>query len=461
MDPNDGPRLGRWRLSTPLLRRVAIVLPILFLAAVDILRHTIFVQTLHSVPGFIATYSAITTGVILFAYTLFGFITRLQATVSEQNRHLAALVTVGRAVTSSLDLDELLAKALDTVVKVTSADAAEIWLKEEDSLVQWGHRGAHPEAFLKGARLAIGEGLPGVAAQGRTPVLVHDLPSDARLQRHDLLRAGYRTFCALPLHYQDRLVGVLAVAATSPDALEKPGDIRLLEAIGEHVAAGIANAELHRQVQHLAILTERERIAREMHDGMAQVLGYVNTQTLAVKKLFADGRNAEGHKELTRMQQMVRELYADVREGIVGLRIASGMGQGLLPALREYLERYRDMSGIEVVFEAPSAVESLRVPASAELQLIRIVQEALSNVRKHAMATSVTVALVDKGSELRVEVVDNGQGFDPSRLSPRGWPRFGLQTMRERAEAVGGTFQIFTAPGQGTRVVVSVPLLQR
>ncbi|MBI3979158.1 MAG: GAF domain-containing sensor histidine kinase [Chloroflexi bacterium] len=375
-----------------------------------------------------------------------------------RNRELGALATVGRAATSSLDLDELLSKSLDTILEVTSADTAEIWLTDEDGLAMAGHRGAHPEAFLDRAHFSIGEGLPGSAAISQSPILVHDLPADPRFLRQEAIKAGYQTFCALPLRYQDRLVGVLAVAALSPDALRRPGEVHLLEAIGERVAVAIANAELHRQVQHLAVQQERERIAREMHDGMAQVLAYINTQTLAVKKFLADGRVSDGTDELARMQETARQLYADVREGIVGLRTASQMGRGLLPALGEYLELYREMSGVAVRLEASPEIAQLRVPPAAELQLIRIVQEALSNVRKHARATTASVAVGRNGNGLSVAVADDGQGFDPANLAPTGWPRFGLQTMRERAEAVGGRFAIETSPGQGTRVVVHVPL---
>ncbi len=375
------------------------------------------------------------------------------------NRDLAALVTVGKAASSSLDLDELLRLSLDTIIEVTAAEAAEIWLADEEGLAARCHRGADPEAFLERTRFRVGEGIPGLVAGSRAPLLVHDLGSDPRFLREGVVRAGYHSFCAVPLGYRERLVGVLAVAARSPDALRRSDEVSRLEAIGERLAAAIMNAELHRQVRHLAVTQEREWIAREMHDGMAQVLGYINAQTLAVKKLFSDGRTGEGNAELARMQKSVRQLYADVREGIMGLRAASPTGRGLQAALGEYLEKYRDMSdGIDVCFEAALDSAGGLIPPPAELQLMRIVQEALSNVRKHASATTVSVVLRREGHELLVAVSDNGGGFDPANRSPTGWPRFGLQTMRERAEAVGDSFVLASSLGRGTRVAVRVPL---
>ena len=108
--------------------------------------------------------------------------------------------------------------------------------------------------------------------------------------------------------------------------------------------------------------------------------------------------------------------------------------------------------------EAAPQAETLRLPARAELQLLRIVQEALSNVRKHAAAESASVRLRIDGDRLTVEVADDGKGFDPEQPVRSGWPRFGFQTMEERAKAIGGRFEIRSRPGAGTTVGVSVPL---
>ncbi|MBI2938928.1 MAG: GAF domain-containing sensor histidine kinase, partial [Chloroflexi bacterium] len=374
-----------------------------------------------------------------------------------RNRELSALLTVGKAVTSSFDLDDVLRRALDTAIEVISADAAEIWLAEGDDIVTRCHRGAYREAFLERTRFRLGEGLPGLVAQGPEPVIVHDLPSDPRFLRQEVVRAGFHTFGALPLRYQGRLVGVLAVAALCEDVLTKSWELRLLGGIGEWAALAIENARLHQQVQDVAVLKERERIAREMHDGMGQVLGYVIAQALTLKKLFTDGKHDDARKELASIEEVARQLYADVREAILGLRTSPHQNGGAVAALREYIERYGEASNIDAALEVAPDAEHTRLHAAAEIQLVRIVQEALTNVRKHARADSLRVGISRDGHDLNVTVVDDGQGFDPSHLRSAGWPRFGLQTMRERAESVGGTFAVETAPGRGTRIVVRIP----
>lgn len=118
------------------------------------------------------------------------------------------------------------------------------------------------------------------------------------------------------------------------------------------------------------------------------------------------------------------------------------------------------MAGAELTLDADADVERLELPPAIEIQLVRIVQEALANVRKHARAAHVTVRLSLIGGVLTIEIADDGQGFDPGLETRTGWPRFGLQTMRERAQAVGGRFELESERGAGTRISVSVPVVQ-
>lgn len=207
-----------------------------------------------------------------------------------------------------------------------------------------------------------------------------------------------------------------------------------------------------------AVIQERERTAREMHDGMAQLLGYINTQTIAVRKLLSDNRFDEAREELIKIENIARGLYADVREGILGLRIPADSRDGLVKTMREYAASYKEMSGIRVEIEASPGVELSDLSPSSEIQLTRIIQEALTNVRKHSKATHAVVTFERCANELCLTITDNGRGFDLTHLPPREWPRFGLQTMKERAQAVGGGFEIQTELGKGCIILVRVPL---
>jgi signal transduction histidine kinase len=294
-----------------------------------------------------------------------------------------------------------------------------------------------------------------MAAKATTMVVAHDRDADPRFQHEEIAALRLQTFCALPLRRPTGTIGVLAVATSNEAAFESPGERRVLEGIGERVSLAVENARLHAQVLDRAVLEERERIARELHDGLAQVLGYINTQSQAVKKLLETRRIGEATSELDAMGAVSRDVYADVREAILGLRAGPA---GLVPAIREYLSRLPRMSGCKIELRVvDEGEEAVALAPATEIQLVRIVQEALSNVRKHSRASHVAVIVASDHDEVGLEIVDDGRGFDPLLFDRTGWPRLGLQTMRERAQAIGGTLEVVSSPGHGTRIAVHVP----
>jgi signal transduction histidine kinase len=466
-------RLGHRLVATDVvslarLKWTAVLLPIAALVALVVLLRSSLHEWLHESLGVFLLAAALAVCVFVFASVIFALIEDLEARVLDQNRELSellartdqqnaelsALLTVGRASASSVELSAMLDHALDAIVAVTAAEAAELWLVEGGVLTLERFRGVGEAAFTSRRRLRLGEGLPGAAARAESTVVEHDRSADRRFEHDDVAALGLKTFCAVPLSRPTGTIGVLAVAARSATAFENAGERRLLEGIGERVALAVENARLHEQVLDRAVLEERERIARELHDGLAQVLGYINTQTQAVKKLLETGRTRDATSELEEMGEVSREVYAEVREAIVGLRAAPA---GLIPALRDYLDRLPRMRGCDVELRVVGVKESLPLAPAAEIQFVRIVQEAISNVRKHAGASHVEVTVGAKGDSIGVEIADDGRGFDPMLLDRTGWPRLGLQTMRERAQAIGGTFDLMSTPGHGTRIAVYVP----
>jgi signal transduction histidine kinase len=430
------------------------------------LAHTVFVQ-LHHFPWVLGLLGVTAVIVASFAYAVFAVVSRLEQRIVAQNRELeqrneelGALLAVGRAASSSLERSELLDEAMAAILEFTRADAAEVWLQGEGGeLTLAGRRGLAEEAFTDRTRVRSGEGLPGLTAERGVPVVVRDLSSDPRVARDSLRAFGFQSYCGLPLRHGGETVGVLGVAALDPGKLSSKAELRLLEGIAERLATAIENSLLHGRVLDGAVLEERMRLARDLHDGLAQVLGYINMQTHAIDKLLESNDTIAARAELDRLDDVARDVYRDVREEILGLRVSLPR-QGLVPALRSYLAEYEPMTATVLHLEVDDGVESCELPPSTEIQLVRIVQEALSNIRKHARAASASVRLSADGDGLTVEVSDDGRGFDPMDSEPTGWPRFGLRTMRERAQAIGGRFDLDSRPAQGTRVVVHVPLVQ-
>lgn len=210
------------------------------------------------------------------------------------------------------------------------------------------------------------------------------------------------------------------------------------------------------EIGRLSALSERERIARELHDGLAQALGLIYTEARAAEDRATAG---QPHRAIEALREIVRlssQAYEEVRQSIFGLRTMVARRLGLVPALTEYLHDFGERAGLHVEFAVPETFPKL--PLDVEAQLIRIVQEALTNVWRHAKATRVWVRFTAEDERLTAVVEDNGIGFDAAAVVAADVRRFGLQAMRERAESVGGSFTVASTPGQGTRVTVTLPI---
>jgi PAS domain S-box-containing protein len=220
----------------------------------------------------------------------------------------------------------------------------------------------------------------------------------------------------------------------------------------------LAQERAVQQEHAAATLRERERVARELHDGIGQVLGYVSMQADAARKLLEDGKVGMADTQLTRLAGVARDAHADIRAFILELRAAPSEQRSLIFALERYLDGLTQNYGLQTELTVAPGLEEGALGPEAQSQLFRIVQEALTNARRHGGARSVQVRLQAESGLLRVIVQDDGAGFDPTGLVRDEGHRFGLQFMRERAEELGGRVEVDSAPGRGTRIVVEVPL---
>ncbi|MBI4336933.1 MAG: GAF domain-containing sensor histidine kinase [Chloroflexi bacterium] len=411
----------------------------------------------------VALAATMVAGIIPFSFFMLGVFRRIERRILRQNlelsrrtREMEALLKVGRAVEASLELDRVLPAALEAVLDATSAEAAEVWLvdKQQGAVLLRHHAGAARDAFMEVTRFGMGESYPGMVAQTGQPIMVHSLPNDPISQRPRVQAAGFQTLYAVPLRRSGSTIGVLGVAARSAQALTSQDELRLLELMAEHIATAVENAQLHEEVRTLATVAERERLAREMHDGLAQVLGYVNTKAQAVQELLKAGQVEAAVGQMEQLEAAARDTYDDVRETILALG-ANGRKRPLLQSLRDYVHRFEELSGLPTEMEAEGDLYQFN--PSVEVQVLRIVQEALANVRKHAQATRASVLLYCGASGCRLVVEDNGRGFDPAHVTRGPWPHLGLQSMQERAAAIGARFTLDTAPGRGTRVILDLP----
>ncbi len=215
--------------------------------------------------------------------------------------------------------------------------------------------------------------------------------------------------------------------------------------------------ELAEMNEAMAVVRERQRIARELHDSLAQSLGYLHLGLATLEAETAAGRTARVEEALAELRKAAREAYEEARQAIFGLRSMVARSLGLAPTLTEYLHDWSRQTGISVDLKVEPE-ETMALPPVVEVQLIRIIQEAMANIRKHAGAKCVLVSIERDREFARASIRDDGIGFDPPAISGAGRDRFGIETMRERAEAVGGKLTLSSRQGEGTTVEVQLPL---
>ncbi len=207
--------------------------------------------------------------------------------------------------------------------------------------------------------------------------------------------------------------------------------------------------------KEMATLEERERIAQELHDSIAQDLGLVHLKLAEVEKNMSLTGITAAKEDVTSIRRIVKNSYVDVREAIFGLRAMVSESVQFVPALTEYLRDFGETRNIPIELKIADS-DLAGVSNLAEIQLIRIIQEALNNTFKHAQATAGKITFEPDANFLKISIEDNGKGFIPDEIAQKKL-HFGLQTMQERAKGLGGTLIVESAPGQGTKVIVHLP----
>lgn len=441
------------------LRGIALVLPFAFLVGYSYLIRGPAYGPFHTPAGFIATMAVVGLMVLGFTSWVFRTIGRQQRLILRQNdelrrmgNHLRALNTGALAIASETGPATALRKIVDVSRSLFHARRAGLVIVEQGEVRDLITASVDPDdaaprqlapglldrilAAERPLRLDEDEGAPGGQAAGT---------SASRL-------------LVTPLHYQGELLGALYLADRVDGRDFDEQDEELLGDFAVQVAIALHAVRLYLEVQTLATETERQWIAREMHDGVAQVLAYVNVKAQAISEFLTTGQAEQAQDHLQQLAEAARRVYADVREGILGLRLQLGAEErSLALVVQEYVREFEVDSGLDVTLtlECPQGCSAL--DPLQEVQVLRIIQEALTNVRKHANARRVQVRLGCSEQGFHARVRDDGVGFDAARSRRPGRPCFGLQTMQERAESVGGLLSIDSTPGAGTEVSVTVP----
>lgn len=373
-------------------------------------------------------------------------------TLRRRNRELSILNSIAQALNSSVDLDETLRVALAQVADLLDLQTGWIWLLHEETA----------ESYL-----AAAQNLP--PALANRPHLMEgscyclrtyragDLAGAANVNVIECSRLqglvdgtdGLRYHASIPLYAHGKKLGVLNVASADWRRLS-PDDLRLLYTVGDLLSIAVERARLFNQSAALGAVEERNRLAREIHDTLAQGLTAVSLQLESADALLeAGGDPARIRQVVQRALALTRANLEEARRSVLDLRAAPLEGRTLVQALQELA----DQCPIVVQFEATGANRPL--PPRIEASLYRIAQEGLTNVQQHAQASRAHLSLVTTPAEARLVLTDNGRGFDVDAVA---WNRFGLRGINERVRLLGGRLHLQSSPGAGARLEVSIPL---
>lgn len=371
-----------------------------------------------------------------------------------RNDDLKLLNDVATTLTSSLDIDDILAKTLDLVMGYLSVEAGEIFLVEdgEQELHLALHRGDYPEAFSSLDRFRIGQGFIGmVAATGK--MLTSTNPrQDMRYLRPAVLEAGFQFICCVPLSSGGKVVGVLSAASRQVCKLDERR-LNMLTAIGTWAGVTIENARLNRQSRRLAVLEERERIGMDLHDGIIQAIYGVGL-ALDFARMALDEDPVEARRKIEESISSLNSTIRDIRAYILDLRPRQLHGDDLKQGLQRLVDEFQSNSTTRVTLMGPED-GLVDFPALNATALFHICQESLANIAKHARAQYAEVHLWTTRDRVLLEISDDGKGFDLRKMNIT--LGHGLSNMHARARKVGGDVEITSSPGSGTTVLAWVP----
>jgi two-component system, NarL family, nitrate/nitrite sensor histidine kinase NarX len=375
------------------------------------------------------------------------------ASLESQHARLSVLYQSAAFVARAKTLDELAQGIAQQVRLAGGADASALrWSDESNQRYLLLASDCLPQALIDEEHCIPTGGC--FCGQAKDQAMTRVIPIQVEgpsAQLGHCARAGFETIIGVPVRLQERLVGELNLFYRGPKQLADD-DRALLETIASHLAGAIEGLRAAALQRENAVAEERGFIARELHDSIAQSLAFLKIQIGLLRSELQSGNTAKVEKTLGELDAGVHESLNDVRELLVHFRTRTN-AEDIGPALKTTLMKFEHQTGLATHLDIEG--EGLPLPADVQVQVLHVVQEALSNVRKHADAHEVWVE-VQQAPQWRVEVRDDGCGFEAEGAGPDE-THVGLRIMRERAQNIGASVEVESVPGSGTCVVLKLP----
>lgn len=384
---------------------------------------------------------------------------RLYGEARARVTEMVGIQQIGTLLLEEHDFDRVLHAVCEQVQRLTDAEGIGLALLDESGRFLEIRAAVGPNAtVLRGTRIPIEGSFGGEALRRNKTLRSADAPNDPRGYKPSLLLGNTRTLLSVPMKTRQRTVGVLSIynkRDTAPGDGFTDRDAELAALFANQAAVAVENARLYEQTREFAVIEERNRLARELHDSVTQSLFSVALLSQASLSLW-DKDPPKARERLERAHELASGALAEMRALIFQLRPMALQEEGLISALKKHAVALRSRHGLDVKVEVDGPEQRL-APAVEEAAL-RIVQESLNNVVKHARATGALVRLEFHDKHLRICTEDNGVGFNPGATGGRGRARtLGMSSMRERADEAGGSMRVESQPGRGTRVLIELP----
>ena len=376
--------------------------------------------------------------------------------LGERNQELGILYEITSFLSEQAPIEGLCQGFLNRIIAATGADAGAVRLYVPDTkkLYLMTHQGLSVDFVTRESELPCDGCLCSDVLQTGIPMAFNTDALPSRMRLRNCIRESFATATAFTIQYDKRRIGVFNLYCRQQYAFSSP-EINLLETLGQHLGLAIENQRLRLREKELAVSEERNLLAQDLHDSIAQGLAFLNIQIQLLQDSLRKGRSEEALLTAGRLREGVQESYDHVRELLVHFRTRA-LQTDLDSAIVAALEKFEEQTGIATHFEQQGSGPSLE-PAD-ETQIMHIVQEALSNIGKHACARTVTVSIHRAQAGLEIRVVDDGGGFDTvNEPKIHSDHHVGLQIMRERAQRIGGECRISSQPGKGVVVSLSLP----
>lgn len=461
-------------MQLPRLKVLTIAVPVFYIIVAEVLRLQYLSAKLPQVAISLITVALTLLGAYLFSGVVFRMVEKSQAAALEQEERLLIetrerqrqaekLYQIGLELAGFLELDKKIHEVMEQTRQLFKADLAG-WgqIDEGTREIQYlAFAGARTEQY-KHIRFKPGQGFAGRVITAGCPLKSENFPEQVQEipESYPIMAAeGIQSAMGAPMKTRGKVFGAIFVGYRTPTRFTDQ-DLLLLSSLATHAAIAAENRSLYCQTQSQAVLEERQRLAGEIHDNLAQLLSFITMRVQDLPQLINSNRVEQAREIIFGLIEAADQAHREVRQSIFDLKTAQLDGLDFITAVDENLREFGLQNRIDTELVLGPGVKNAILPGTAEVQLIRVIQEALNNIRKHACANRAWVKMwLGEDNLLRVGIFDDGCGFDPDAAVRRG--HYGLAIMRERADAVGARLTLQSRPGQGTEIIVEVPITLR